>query len=89
MILQGRLLSLAMKLTEADLKSRVINYGGNEIDKWCLSNCCCKVDDVGHIQPVKIPGQPNRRIDGAVTLIMLEETYRRFRTDFRQMVGGE
>lgn len=88
-IKQGRALSSAMKLTEADLKSRTVSYGDNEMDKWCLGNCCCKVDDVGNIQPVKIPGQPNRRIDGAVTLIMLEETYRRFRTDFRQMVGGE
>ena len=51
MLAQGRALSNAMKLTEADLKSRVINYNGNPIDKWCLGNCCCKVDDVGNIQP--------------------------------------
>lgn len=88
MLAQGRALSNAMKLTEADLKSQLVNYGQNPIDKWCLSNCCCKVDDVGNIQPVKIPGQNNKRIDGALTFIMLFETYRRYKTDFLTVIGG-
>lgn len=74
---QGRALSNAMKLCEADLKGRLINYGGSPVDKWCLGNCCCQVDNVGNIQPVKIKNHESRRIDGAVTLIMLEEMYRR------------
>ena len=89
MIAQGRALSNAMKLTEAELKSRAVNYGGNPIDKWCLENVCCAVDNVGNIQPVKIPGQPSKRIDGALTFIMLYEVYRRYRTDFRTIIGGE
>lgn len=88
MLAQGRALSTAMKLTEADLKSHYINYGQNPIDKWNLGNCCCKVDDVGNIQPVKIPGQPSKRIDGALTFIMIYETYRRFKTDFMTAIGG-
>lgn len=88
MLLQGRYLSNAMKLTEADLKARVINYQNNEMDKWCLSNCCCKVDNVGDIQPVKIPMQNSKRIDGALTFIMLEETYRRFKNEFDTATGG-
>lgn len=88
MLAQGRALSNAMKLTEAELKSQSINYNENAIDKWCLSNCCCKVDDVGNIQPVKIPGQKSRRIDGALTFIMLYETYRRYKTDFITLIGG-
>lgn len=82
MIPQGRALSNAMKLAEADLKSNLINYQENKMDKWCLQNCCCKVDDVGNIQPVKIPGQHSKRIDGAVTLIILYEVYRRYRSQF-------
>lgn len=89
MLAQGRALSNAMKLTEADLRSRVINYNGNEIDKWCLGNCCCKVDDVGNIQPVKIPGQASKRIDGSLTFIMLSEIFRRYRNDFKEVIGGE
>lgn len=86
MLAQGKYLSSAMKLAEADLKSQVINYQENAIDKWCLKNCCCQVDNVGNIQPVKIKGQNNHRIDGAVTLIMLEEIYRRYRSDFISQV---
>jgi phage terminase large subunit-like protein len=87
MLAQGRALSNAMKLTEAELKSRKINYNGNAMDKWCLSNCCCEVDNVGNIQPVKVKGQQSKRIDGAVTLIMLLEVYRRYRTDFHTILG--
>ena len=87
MLAQGRALSNAMKLTEADLKHRVINYGGNAVDMWCLANTCCEVDGVGNIQPRKVPGQPGRRIDGALTMIMLEEVYRRYGNDFRKICG--
>lgn len=83
---QGRGLSNAMKLVEAELKTKLINFGENPIDKWCLGNCCCKVDDIGNIQPVKIPGQHSKRIDGAVTLIMLYEIFRRYRSDFMSQV---
>lgn len=88
-LLQGRALSGAMKLAEADLKSRYVNYGENPIDKWNFGNCCCKVDDVGNIQPVKIPNQPHKRIDGALTLIMLYETYRRYRADYVTLIGDK
>lgn len=88
MLAQGKALSGAMKLCEADLKSRVINYNRHPIDRWCLGNTCCEVDDVGDIQPRKAPGQASKRIDGGVTLIMLEEVYRRHRTDFLKLVGG-
>lgn len=86
-LLQGRALSGAMKLAEADLKSRYVNYRNNPIDKWNFGNCCCKVDDIGNIQPVKIPNQPSKRIDGALTLIMLYETYRRYRADYVTLIG--
>lgn len=85
---QGKALSSAMKLTEADLKSRIFNYN-NPIDKWCLKNCCCKVDNIGDIQPVKIPGQQSRRIDGAVTLIMVNEMYRRYRQEYKTLIGAD
>lgn len=88
MLMQGRALSNAMKLTEAELKSKAVNYGLNAIDKWCLKNCCCQVDNVGNIQPVKARGQNTKRIDGAVTLIMIYEMYRRYRSDFHSLIGG-
>lgn len=88
MLAQGRALSNAMKLVEADFKSRVIDYGGNPVDKWCIGNCCCEVDNVGNIQPVKARGQQSKRIDGALTLIMVYEVFRRYRSDYMQILGG-
>lgn len=88
MLAQGRALSNAMKLVEADFKSRVIDYGGNPVDKWCFENCCCEVDNVGNIQPVKARGQQTKRIDGALTLIMVYEVFRRYRSDYMQIIGG-
>lgn len=87
MLAQGRHLSNAMKLTEADLKSRRINYGGNEMDAWSIGNTCCDVDNFGLIQPRKAPGQPSRRIDGGVTLIMLEEMYRQYKNEFLKIIN--
>lgn len=89
MLAQGRALSNAMKFVEADLKSKRINYQNNEIDKWCLQNCCCQVDNVGNIQPVKVKGQQSKRIDGALTLIMIYEMYRRYRSDYQTLIGGK
>ena len=87
MLAQGRALSNAMKLVEAELKHRMINYMMNDMDKWCLGNCCCEVDNVANIQPVKAKGQRGKRIDGTVTLIMLFEMFRRYRTDFMEQVA--
>lgn len=88
MIAQGRALSNAMKLVEADFRSKAINYNHNPVDLWNLGNICFKMDNVGDIQPIKAPGQNSRRIDGAVTLIILYETLRRYRGDFNTAIGG-
>jgi phage terminase large subunit-like protein len=87
MVIQNKqTLSNAMKLCEADLKAQFVNYNENDIDAWCLCNAAIDVDNLGNCQAVKIPGQPNKRIDGAVTLIILYEMYRRYRSDFMKMI---
>lgn len=84
-ILQNRqTLSNAMKLCEADLKHQLINYNENSIDKWCLGNAGIEVDDIGQCMAIKM--EPQKRIDGAVALIILYETYRRYRTEFKQAI---
>ena len=86
-ILQNKItLSNAMKLVESDLKAQYVNYNENEIDAWCLSNAAMEIDDVGNVQAVKIAGQPGKRIDGAVTLIIVYEMYRRYRSEFKTMI---
>lgn len=81
-----QVLSNAMKLVEADLKAQIINYNNNEIDRWCLSNAACEVDNAGNCQAVKIQGQPAKRIDGAVTFIIAYEVFRRYRSEYMQML---
>lgn len=86
MILQGLYLSNAMKYVETDFRSQLIYYNENEIDMWCLGNCAMKIDDLGKIQPVK-QKMKEKKIDGAVTLIMLYEMYMRYRKEFHEIVG--
>lgn len=79
-------LSNAMKLCENDFKHQLINYNENEVDKWCLKNGLIDVDSRGRCLCVKT--ESAKRIDGAVTFIILYEMFRRYRTEFLQMIGG-
>lgn len=75
-----------MKSVEADLKSRIINYSSNPVDKWCFGNASMQVNNSGDVLCVKINNQPSKRIDGAVTLIILYATFKRFRSEFMRFV---
>lgn len=77
-------LSNAMKLCEADFQHQIINYNENEVDKWCLKNAGIKVNDKAQCLCVK--QESAKRIDGAVTLIILYEMYRRYRTEFKEII---
>lgn len=81
-------MSNPMRLVEAELKSQLINYGQNPITKWCLGNACVQVDNLGRPMCVKIANQPNKRIDGAVNMIILYATYWRFKGDFMRYIEG-
>lgn len=87
LILQNaQTLSNAMKLCEADFKHKLINYNENIIDKWCLKNAGIKVDDKG--QCICVKQEKSKRIDGAVTFVILYEMFRRYRTEYKQIIGG-
>jgi phage terminase large subunit-like protein len=79
-------LSNAVKLCENDFKARLINYNENEIDRWHFGNAALEVDNNGACQIVKIKGQPGKRIDGAVTLSIVYEMFRRYRADLVKLV---
>lgn len=87
MILQNaQTLTNAIKLCEADLKHQLVNYNENVMDKWCFKNAGIKVDDYGRCLLIK--QEMPKRIDGAVCLVILYEMYRRYRTEFKQLIGG-
>lgn len=87
MIYQNKyILSAPMKLVEADLLDRLINYNQNEVDRWCFSNTGVLIDDLLYCMPVKQKNKPSRRIDGSAALIILYEIFRRYRSDFMSQV---
>lgn len=87
MILQNaQTLNNAILLVEADLKARYINYNENPVDRWCFNNSCLKVNDLR--QAIVIKTDDRKKIDGTVTLVSLYEIYRRYRSDFKKLVGG-
>ena len=87
MILQNaQTLSNSIKLCEAELKRQHIRYNNNPVDKWCLENAGIQVDNRGQALIVKM--ETKKRIDGAVCLAILNEMYRRYRTDYQTLIGG-
>lgn len=87
LILQNaQTLSNALKLCEADLQHQLVNYNENAMDRWCFKNAGLKIDDYSQCLCVKT--ERSKRIDGAVTLIILYEMYRRYRTEYKQIICG-
>ena len=78
-------LTNAIKLCESDFKHQLIRYNNNPVDKWCLSNASLKIDNNGTLIVKK---ESNKRIDGAVTYAIMYEMFRRYRTDYRNVIGG-
>lgn len=76
-----KVLSFPMKMVERDLQARMINYGGNPVDKMCFSNTSAKIIN-DRIMPEKIAGEYARKIDGTVCLIILYATYEKNETQF-------
>jgi phage terminase large subunit-like protein len=79
-VLQNRYtLSEPMKLVERDLKLRVLNYNENPIDQWCFGNAVIDIDTMCRIMCIKLEQQ--KRIDGAVTTIILYWMFREYKDE--------
>lgn len=86
-ILQKKeVLSNPMKILEADLRAKLVNYNSSPILKWCLGNTEIKVDDNGLIAPVKLNSQKYIRIDGAVSLIIAYAVLYAHRNEYMEVV---
>lgn len=85
MILQNsETLNNAIRLCERDLQHRLIQFNNNPVDTWCLSNAALKVDSQRRALIVK-QADNRKRIDGAVTLAILYETYRRYKSEISRL----
>lgn len=66
----------AISMLEVDLETKKIE-GLNDVDKWCLGNATLVLDNKGYGILEKIKGQKMRKIDGAVSIAIAYEEYRR------------
>lgn len=78
-------MSEPMKLVEADLRSNLIFYNNDSLDKWCLENTAIAVNEKMHQMPIKVQGKEEQKIDGAVTLIICYRMYIDNRSDFLRL----
>lgn len=86
-ISQGYDLSAAMNLVEADLKSNLLNYNQNPMDKMCLENVAAKWNSQATKRmPVKVQGKVDYWIDGAVTILIAYETLNRVKNEYSDIV---
>jgi phage terminase large subunit-like protein len=79
-------MSEPMRLIEKDLQKKLIIYNNNPIDKWCLENTAFVLNSKQDIMPVKIQGQDDKKIDGAVTMIIAYRIYIDNRPTFLELV---
>jgi len=79
-------MSEAMKLVEKDLKSDLIIYNNNPVDRFCLENTAFILNTKMDIMPVKVQGQDEKKIDGAVTIILCYKVYIDNRPTFLELV---
>ncbi|KOR88772.1 terminase [Paenibacillus solani] len=78
-------MSEPMRLVEADLRSDLIYYNDDSLDRWCLENTSIAVNSKLEQMPVKIQGKEDKKIDGAVTLIICYRVYLDNRSDFLRL----
>lgn len=80
-------MSEPMRLVEKDLRSGLINYGCNPIDKFCLENTALAINNKLEIMPTKIQGKEDKKIDGAVTMIIAYRIYLDNRPEFLSLIN--
>lgn len=79
-------MSDAMKLLEKDLQKKLIIYNNNPVDKYCLENTAFILNNKLDIMPVKVQGKDEKKIDGAVTMIICYRVYIDNRPTFLELV---
>lgn len=77
-------LNASIRLTESDLQHNLLEFNNNPIDEWCYGNACLKIDNSEKVLIVKQQGRPDKKIDGAVTMAILNETLSRYITEFKE-----
>lgn len=78
-------MSEPMKMVEADLQSKLLVYNDHPIDRYCLENTALAVNNKMEQMPVKVQGKEDKKIDGAVTMIIAYRVYMDNRAEFLEL----
>ena len=78
-------MSTPMKHVEADLKGQLI-HGLNDMDNWCLGNTALEIDGRELIMPIKM--KTDKRIDGAVAIVITYAIFERYKSEYLKLIGG-
>lgn len=79
-------MSEPMKLLETDLKSKKVIHNNHPIDKYCLENTAINVNSKEEMMPVKVQGKEEKKIDGAVTMMICYRVYIDNKLEFLELV---
>lgn len=79
-------MSEPMKLLETDLESKKVIYNDHPIDRFCLENTAIRLNSKEEIMPVKVQGQDEKKIDGAVTMMICYRVYIDNKLEFLELV---
>jgi len=76
-----------MTMVEDDLKSKLLVYNNNPVDKFCFENTAINVNSKEQMMPMKVQGKEEKKIDGAATTIMCYKGYNEHKLEYLRLVG--
>ena len=86
-VTQGKALDAFIRQLENELIAKNINYDNNPILKWNLLNCVLEVDNRDKCQLNKMKNQPDKKIDGALALVIALKTLHDNREEYKKLIN--
>jgi phage terminase large subunit-like protein len=85
-VVQGaKTFSSPLKIMEAELKSKKVNYNNNPVLRWCLANAKVNIDRNDNLSLVKT-SNATKRIDGVASLMDAFIVYENSKEDYLNII---
>lgn len=82
----AKCLNIPMRMLEADLKGKLVNYNNCHGDLVCFRNTGFTMDKIGRIQPCKL--HTTKRIDGTAAALCCYAVFDWNKSEFLTLIGG-
>ncbi len=80
-----KVLDNPMRILEADIRDRLINYQNNPVCKWCFENTGIILDKLGRMMPAKMDS--TKRIDGTASKIICYTVLEWHKSEFITLIN--